>query len=220
MSKSMNFSETVLDYAADVGVREHPAQKACREDTAKMGGISRMQIAPEQGAFMALTAKLMGAKRYIEVGTFTGYSALSVALALGNDGHVDALDISDEYVGKARAYWAAAGVDKKITAHIGPATATLDQLLKSGRANAYDFAFIDADKSGYDAYYEAMLKLVRPGGLIAIDNVLWSGKVCDPTDTTADTQALRALNAKIKRDERVDTVLLPFADGIFMCRKR
>jgi len=216
----MNFSDAILDYAADVGVREHAAQKTCREETAQMGGISRMQIAPEQGAFMAMTAKLMNAKRYIEVGTFTGYSALSMALALGDDGHVDALDISDEYVGKARGYWAAAGVTQKITAHIGPAVATLERFLKDGRANSYDFAFIDADKSGYDAYYEAMLKLVRPGGLIAIDNVLWSGQVCDPSDTTPDTVALRALNAKIKADARVDTVLVPFADGIFMCRKR
>ena len=142
------------------------------------------------------------------------------ALALGDDGHVDALDISDEFVGKARGYWAAAGVTQKITAHIGPAVATLDRFLKDGRADSYDFAFIDADKVGYDAYYEAMLKLVRPGGLIAIDNVLWSGKVCDPSDTTPDTVALRALNAKIKADSRVDTVLLPFADGIFMCRRR
>jgi len=216
----MNFSDAILDYVADVGVREHAAQKTCREETAKMGGISRMQIAPEQGAFMGLTAKLMNAKRYIEVGTFTGYSSLSIALALGDDGHVDALDISDEFVGKARGYWASAGVAHKITAHIGPAVATLEQFLKDGRANSYDFAFIDADKPGYDAYYEAMLTLVRPGGLIAIDNVLWSGKVCDPTDTTPDTVALRALNAKIKADNRVDTVLLPFADGIFMCRKR
>ncbi|MEQ1753321.1 MAG: class I SAM-dependent methyltransferase [Micropepsaceae bacterium] len=220
MSKGSSFSETVLAYAADVGVREHPIQKTCREDTAKMGGIARMQIAVEQGAFMGMITQLMNVKRYIEVGTFTGYSALSVGLALGGDGHVDALDISEEYMGKARGYWRAAGLEKKITGHIGPAIQTQEKFLKDGRASAYDFAFIDADKTGYDAYYENMLKLVRVGGLIAIDNVLWSGKVCDPSDTTPDTLALRALNLKIKNDNRVDTVLLPVADGIFMCRKR
>ena len=216
----MNFSDAILDYAADVGVREHAAQKTCREETARMGGISRMQIAPEQGAFMAMTAKLMNAKRYIEVGTFTGYSALSMALALGDDGHVDALDISDEYVGKARGYWAAAGVTQKITAHIGPAVATLDHFLKDGRANRYDFAFIDADKSGYDAYYEAMLKLVRPGGLIAIDNALWGGRVCDPAQKDADTAAIRALDLFVRDDPRVEQVLLTVGDGVLLARKR
>lgn len=220
MSKSMNFSDTVLDYAADVGVREHPALAACRKETAELGGISRMQIAPEQGAFMGMLAKLMGAKRYVEVGTFTGYSSLSIALALPADGQVDALDISEEYMAKARGYWRAGGQESKITGHVGPAVQTLERFLAEGRANSYDLAFIDADKTGYDAYYEAMLRLVRPGGLIAIDNVLWSGRVCDASDTTSDTQALRALNEKIKADKRVDTVLLPFADGIFMCRKR
>lgn len=220
MSKGSNFSEEVLQYAADVGVREHPAQKACREDTARMGGISRMQIAVEQGAFMGMVAKLMNAKRYIEVGTFTGYSSLSIGLAIGEGGHVDALDISEEYMEKARGYWRAAGLETTITGHVAPAVQTQEKFLKDGRANSYDFAFIDADKTSYDAYYENMLKLVRPGGLVAIDNVLWSGKVCDPADTTPDTVALRALNAKIKNDTRVDTVLLPVADGIFMCRKR
>ena len=169
MSKSMNFSDTVLDYAADVGVREHPALAACRKETAELGGISRMQIAPEQGAFMGMLAKLMGAKRYVEVGTFTGYSSLSIALALPADGQVDALDISEEYMAKARGYWRAGGQESKITGHVGPAVQTLERFLAEGRANSYDLAFIDADKTGYDAYYEAMLRLVRPGGLIAID---------------------------------------------------
>lgn len=220
MRKSVNFSDVVLDYAADAGVREHRVLRQCREETGAMGGVSVMQIAPEQGAFMGLLAKLMNVKRYIEVGTFTGYSALSVALALADDGHVDALDISEEYMEKARGYWRAAGQDRKISGRVAPALQTLERLLKDGAANHYDFAFIDADKTSYDAYYENMLKLVRPGGLIAIDNVLWSGKVADPSDTSADTVALRTLNAKIKTDQRVDTVLLPVADGIFMCRKR
>jgi caffeoyl-CoA O-methyltransferase len=220
MVKTLNYSDAVLDYVADTGVREHPALKTCRDETMAMGGISRMQISPEQGAFMGLTAQLMNAKRYIEVGTFTGYSALAIALALPDDGHVDALDISDEYMAKARGYWAAAGQSRKITGHVRPAVETLDRFLAEGQSGRYDFAFIDADKSSYDTYYERMLELVRPGGLVAIDNVLWSGKVVDPSDTTADTVAIRKLNAKIKADGRVDTVLLPVADGIFMCRKR
>jgi caffeoyl-CoA O-methyltransferase len=220
MVKTLYYSDAVLNYVIDTGVREHPALKACREETMAMGGISRMQISPEQGAFMGLTAQLMNAKRYIEVGTFTGYSALAVALAMPDDGHVDALDISDEFIAKARGYWAAAGQARKTTGHVRPAVETLDRFLAEGLGGRYDFAFIDADKSSYDAYYERMLKLVRPGGLVAIDNVLWSGKVVDPSDTTADTVAIRKLNAKIKADGRVDTVLLPVADGIFMCRKR
>jgi predicted O-methyltransferase YrrM len=220
MRKTINFTDRVLDYVLEHGVREHPVQKQCREETAHMGRQAIMQIAPEQGAFMAMLAKLIHAKRTIEVGTFTGYSALTVALALPDDGHVDALDISDEFMGKARAYWKAADVARKITGHVAPAVDTLDHFLKDGRAGTYDFAFIDADKTGYDAYYERMLKLVRAGGLIAIDNVLWSGHVADPNDTTADTQALRALNAKIKSDTRVDIALVPMADGIFLCRKR
>jgi caffeoyl-CoA O-methyltransferase len=143
-----------------------------------------------------------------------------VALALPDDGHVDALDISEEYMARARGYWTEAGQAKKITGHVAPALQTMDRLLKDGAEGRYDFAFIDANKGSYDAYYEAMLKLVRPGGLIAIDNVLWFGRIIDPADTSADTMALKALNAKIKGDGRVDTVLLPFADGIFMCRKR
>jgi predicted O-methyltransferase YrrM len=220
MGKTITYSDAVIDYLVDAGVREHPVLKKCREETARMGGLAIMQIAPEQGAFMAMTAQLMNARRYIEVGTFTGYSALSVALALPADGHVDALDISDEYMAKARGYWAEAGQAKKITGHVRPAVETLDRFVSEGQSGRYDFAFIDADKTGYDAYYERMLKLVRPGGLIAIDNVLWSGKVADPSDTSEGTTAIRALNAKIKADARVDTVLLPVADGIFMCRKR
>lgn len=220
MAKTITYTDALMDYVIDSGVREHPALKKCREETMAMGGISRMQISPEQGAFMGLMAQLMNAKRYIEVGTFTGYSALAVALALPDDGHVDALDISEEYMGKARGYWAAAKQERKITGHVRPAVETLDRLLNEGQGGRYDFAFIDADKSSYDAYYERMLKLVRPGGLVAIDNVLWSGKVVDASDTSADTVAIRKLNAKIKADTRVDTVLLTVADGIFMCRKR
>lgn len=220
MHKALNLTEQLLAYTVTTGVREHKVLARCREETAKMGGVSIMQIAPEQGAFMAMVAKLMNATRYIEVGTFTGYSAFAVGLALPDDGHVDALDISEEYMGRARGYWAEAGLSTKITGHVAPALKTMERLLAEGGAGRYDFAFIDADKTGYDAYYENMLKLVRPGGLVAIDNVLWSGKVADPGETSADTTALKALNAKIKADNRVDIVLLPLADGIFMCRKR
>lgn len=220
MVKTLAYTDAVFNYVIDVGVREHPVLATCRKETMAMGGVSQMQIAPEQGAFMALTAQLMNAKQYIEVGTFTGYSALSVALALPDDGHVDALDISEEYMAKARGYWAAAGQSRKITGHVRSAVETLDKFLTEGRAGHYDFAFIDADKSSYDAYYERMLKLVRPGGLIAVDNVLWSGNVVNASDTSDSTVAIRKLNAKIKADSRVDTVLLPVADGIFMCRKR
>ena len=220
MHKTITYTEALANYVVKTGVREHPVLAACREETAKMGGVAIMQIASEQGAFMAMTAKLMNARRYIEVGTFTGYSALAVALALGDDGHADALDISEDYMGRARGYWKAADQAHKITGHVGPAVDTLDRFLKEGGANSYDFAFIDADKGSYDAYYERMLKLVRPGGLIAIDNVLWLGRVADDSDTSPDTTAIRALNAKISRDARVDTVLLPVADGIFLCRRR
>jgi len=220
MRKGMNFSEAVITYAVEAGVREHPILAQCRADTAALGRAGIMQIAPEQGAFMGMIARLMGARRTIEVGTFTGYSALSVALALPDDGHVDALDVSAGYMDMARGYWNAAGQAHKIAGHVGPGTGTLAQFIRDGRAGTYDFAFIDADKTSYDAYYEAMLQLVRPGGLIAIDNVLWSGQVCDPDDMSAETVALRTLNAKIAGDARVDTVLLPLADGIFMCRRR
>lgn len=221
MAKGLPITDALLEYVIDTGVREHPVQTKCREGTAaKMGPRSIMQIAPEQGAFMGMIARLMNAKRYIEVGTFTGYSALSVALAMPDDGHVDALDISDEYMNIARGYWKDAGLAQKVTGHVAPAIQTMERLLKEGGAGRYDFAFIDADKPSYDAYYEMMLKLVRPGGLIAIDNVLWFGRIIDPSDTSPDTMALKALNAKIKGDGRVDTAMLPFADGIFMCRKR
>lgn len=220
MRKGVNFTEAVLDYAVDVGVREHPVLARCRIDTAALGRSAMMQIAPEQGAFMGMMARLMNTQRAIEVGTFTGYSALAVALALPDEARVDALDVSPAYMEMAQGYWTEAGQSHKIAGHVGPGTDTLAQFIRAGRAGAYDFAFIDADKTSYDAYYEAMLVLVRPGGLIAIDNVLWSGQVCDASDVSADTVALRALNAKIKHDPRVDTVLLPFSDGIFMCRRR
>jgi len=220
MPKTLEYTDKVFDYLLANGVREHPMLKKCRQETAEMGGVSVMQIAPEQGAFMGMMAKAIGAKRYLEIGSFTGYSALAVTLALSADGHTDCLDISEEYIGKARGYWADAGFASKITAHIAPAQATLDKFLKEGRAGSYDLAFIDADKTGYDAYYERVLQLLRKGGVLLIDNVLWSGKVADQKQNDADTAALRSLNAKIHGDNRVDAGLLPIADGIYMCVKR
>jgi predicted O-methyltransferase YrrM len=220
MPKTLEYTDKVFDYLLANGVREHAVLKRCREETAEMGRISGMQIAPEQGAFMGMIAKAIGAKRYLEIGSFTGYSALAVALALPNDGHADCLDISEEFIAKARGYWAQAGFASKITAHVAPAVKTLDHFLSDGRAGKYDLAFIDADKTGYDAYYERVLQLLRKGGVLMIDNVLWSGRVADAKENDADTTALRTLNAKIHGDNRVDAGLLPLADGIYMCVKR
>lgn len=220
MGKTITYTDAVIDYLVDAGVREHPVLKKCREETARMGGVAIMQIAPEQGAFMALTAQLMNAKRYIEVGTFTGYSALSVALALPADGHVDALDISDEYMAKARGYWAEAGQAKKITGHVRPAVETLDLFLKEGQGGGFDFAFIDADKTAYLGYYERLIRLVRPGGLIAVDNTLWGGAVANPADREPDTVALREFNDRLLADARIDLSLVPIGDGVTLARRR
>jgi caffeoyl-CoA O-methyltransferase len=178
-----------------------------------------MQIAPEQGQLMGLLVRLMGARRTIEIGVFTGYSALAVALALPEDGRVLACDISDEFTRIGKPFWQQAGVSRKIDLRLAPATATLDACLTAGEAGQYDFAFIDADKPSYDDYYERCLRLLRPGGLVMIDNTLWSGDVARPAQT-AETRALQALNDKLHHDERVDLCLLPFSDGITLARKR
>lgn len=221
MDRSLSLNKDILDYIAAVGVREHPALASCREQTAAGEEFSIMQISPEQGAFMAMLVGLSGAKRTMEIGVFTGYSTLAVALALPDDGRVTACDISEDYVGKARRYWRQAGVEHKIDVRIGPAEKTLASLVEEVKGETlYDFAFIDADKTGYDAYYEYALKLLRPGGLVAIDNVLWGGRVADPADTTDMTRAIRTLNDKIAEDDRVDIALVPIGDGFFLCRKR
>jgi caffeoyl-CoA O-methyltransferase len=180
-----------------------------------------MQISPDQGAVMAMLVKLMGARRTIEIGVFTGYSALSVALALPDDGRILACDINDDFTSIGKPHWAAAGVAGKIDLRLAPAVRTLDAALAAGEAGTYDFAFIDADKTGYDAYYERCLQLLRPGGLVAIDNVLWGGDVARPAAADdADTRALQALNDKIRADERVDLAMLAISDGITLARKR
>jgi predicted O-methyltransferase YrrM len=197
---------------------EHPALVALREETAGLPN-AEMQIAPEQGNLFTVLLKLIGAKRTLEIGVFTGYSALVAALAIPEDGRIVACDVSEEYTAIARKHWQRAGVAPKIDLRLAPASETLASL-QEHREGGFDFAFIDADKVGYDAYYEACLKLVRPGGLIVIDNTLWDGKVADPSVNDPDTVAIRALNAKIAADGRIDATLLPSSDGVTLCRVR
>lgn len=222
--RTLDLDDTLYDYVLGNSLREHPAQTALREATRNHphGG---MQISPEQGQFMALLVRLTGAKNAIEIGVFTGYSALTVALALPAEGRLLACDISDEYTRVGRPYWESAGVAHKIDLRLAPALDTLEARLAAGAAGQYDFAFIDADKSGYDSYYERCLQLLRPGGLIAIDNVLWGGSLARPAATgataeDADTAALRALNRKLHGDERIDLSMLPIGDGLTLARKR
>ena len=217
-TRTLAIDNTLYDYVLAHSLREHPAQAALREAT-RGHPWSGMQISPEQGQFMALLVKLIDARRCIEIGVFTGYSALTVALALPDDGRLLACDISDDYTRIGRPFWAQAGVAHKIDLQLAPALATLDARLAAGEAGSYDFAFIDADTSAYDAYYERCLQLLRPGGLIAIDNTLWGGSVARPS-TDADTLALQALNLKLHADQRVDQSLLPFSDGLTLARKR
>ena len=216
--RTLNLDDTLYDYVIAQSLREHPAQTALRDATSRHPHAG-MQISPEQGQFMAMLVKLIGAKRAIEVGVFTGYSALTVALALPDDGRLLACDISDEYTRIGRPFWQQAGVAHKIDLQLAPALATLDAQLAAGAAGQYDFVFIDADKTGYDAYVERCLTLLRAGGLIAIDNVLWDGAVAR-VSKDADTSALQALNEKLHRDERIDVSLLPIGDGLTLARKR
>jgi caffeoyl-CoA O-methyltransferase len=215
--RTINLDDTLYDYLLEHSLREHPEQTALREAT-RTHPHGGMQISPEQGQFMQLLVKLIGARHTIEVGTFTGYSALTVALALPPDGKVLACDISDEYTSIGKPYWQRAGVADKIELVIAPATQTLDARLASGEAGHYDFAFIDADKPGYDSYYERCPQLVRAGGLIAFDNTLWGGDVARPARDD-DTRALQALNDKLHRDERIDMAMLPIGDGLTLARK-
>jgi predicted O-methyltransferase YrrM len=218
-NKYTALDDRLYGYLQAVSLREHDALRRLREETARMSQAN-MQIAPEQGQLMALLVQLLGARRTLEVGVFTGYSSLAVALALPADGRVVACDVSEEWTNVARRYWREAGVEGKIDLRLAPALATLDALLEEGQAGAFDFAFIDADKSNYDAYYERALELVRAGGLVCIDNVLWSGRVADADVTDEDTAAIRALNRKLHGDERVSLSLVPVADGLTLALKR
>ncbi len=218
--RTLTVDEALHDYVIEHGVREHPELTALREAT-RTHPRAGMQISPEQGQLMRLLVQTIGARRTIEIGVFTGYSALAVALALPDDGRILACDISDEYTRVGRPHWERAGVAHKIELVLGPALATLDARLAAGEAGRYDFAFIDADKSNYAHYYERCLQLLRPGGLIAIDNVLWSGRVAKPAEPgDADTLALQALNRALHDDARIDLALLPIGDGLTLARKR
>jgi predicted O-methyltransferase YrrM len=217
--KSLGLSDELNTYLLASSLREPQVLQKLRQETAEHP-MSQMQISPEQGQFMALLMQLTGAKKTLEVGVFTGYSSLWVALALPADGQVIACDVSEEYTTIARRYWQLAGVADKIDLHIAPALETLDRLLTEGHANSFDFAFIDADKSSYDAYYERSLQLVRVGGLIAIDNMFWSGQVADPTVQDTRTNAIRALTQKIHQDDRVYPSLVPIADGLMLALRQ
>jgi len=218
-NRTIDLTDRLYEYLVNVSVREPPLLAELRAETAKLP-LAVMQISPEQGQFMALLVELIGARRAIEVGTFTGYSALCVARALPPRGKLIACDISEEYTSVGRPYWERAGVARKIDLRLGPALDTLRSLLAEGAAGSFDFAFIDADKKEYDGYYEAILELLRPGGLVAIDNVLWGGAVADSRKRDADTVAIRALNKKLHDDERVSLSLLPIGDGVTLARKR
>ena len=214
-SRALNLTDDLLDYIRRVGLREHPVLADLRAETQRMPNAS-MQIAPEQGAFMALLVRLTGARRVLEIGTFTGYSSTAMALALPEDGQLVCLDVSREWTDRARQAWVDAGVADRVELRIGPAVESLAQLSD----DSFDLAFIDADKTGYDTYYTGCLRVVRPGGLILIDNVLQSGRVTDPAADDENVRAIRALNERIHADERVDLVLLPLADGLTMARVR
>ncbi len=215
--RSIGLSPELHDYLMRVGVREPAVLEGLRTDTASHPQ-AQMQIAPEEGALLALLARLTGARRILEIGTFTGYSSTAMALALPPGGAVVCCDISEEFTARARQAWRDAGVDERVELRIGPAVETLEGLLAEGVP--FDMAFIDADKPNYGAYYEACVALVRPGGLICIDNVLWSGRVADAADTDASTKAIRAINARIASDERVDVAMVPIADGLTLARVR
>lgn len=218
MGRSL-LAEPIIDYVHGLIATETDTQRRLRDETAKLPS-AMMQIGPDQAAFLSLIVAAIGTKNAIEIGTFTGYSALAIARALPKTGTLICCDISKEWTDIAQRYWKEARLEQRIQLKLAPALDTLQDLIGKGREGQFDFAFIDADKTGYDAYYEACLKLLRPNGLIAIDNVLWSGAVADPANTDADTKALRALNIKISNDARVDASLLTIGDGVMLVRKR
>jgi len=216
--KTLGLEGSLYTYYKSVAYREPDILRELREETARLGRDAQMQIGPEQGAFMAMLVKLMGARRIVEIGTFTGYSALAMALA--GDVRIAAADVSAEWTAIGRKYWQRAGVAERIDLVLKPGAEAIGNLLTSGEAGRFDLMFIDADKTSYDIYYEGGLKLLRAGGAMLIDNVLWGGDVADPAITDADTAAIRALNAKIAGDSRVDVAMVPICDGLTIARKR
>ncbi|HEY9635508.1 MAG TPA: class I SAM-dependent methyltransferase [Coleofasciculaceae cyanobacterium] len=219
LKKTIGLDNQLYDYLLSVSLREPDILRQLREETARHPR-AMMQIAPEQGQFMALLVQLLGATKTLEIGVFTGYSSLCIALALPSNGKIVACDVSEEFTAVARPYWQAAGVADKIDLRLAPGLETLDYLLATGQAETFDFAFIDADKENYEGYYERSLQLIRPGGLIAIDNVLWSGRVADPQAQDESTQVIRAFNTKLHHDQRVSLSLVPIADGLTLALKR
>ncbi len=217
--KSFLLPENLQHYVAANWIHEPEPLTRLREETSEMRNAG-MQIGPDQGVLMGILAKLIGAKRYLEVGVFTGYSSTSVALALPDDGSVVACDVSDEFTSMARRYWAEAGVAGKISLHLAPAIETLDRLLADGHAESFDMAFIDADKPNYPNYYDRVVPLLRSNGMLLIDNVLWNGKVADPSAVDEDTNTMRTLNAHIHNDPRVEACLIPIGDGLTIARKK
>jgi predicted O-methyltransferase YrrM len=217
--RTLPLTDRLYDYLLATTLREHPALERLRVATAALpeGG---MQSAPEQGQLMGLLVELIGARRVLEIGCFTGYSTLAMALALPPDGRLLTLDVNPEWVELGRRAWREAGVEGRIEVRFGLAQASLDQMIEAGGAGSFDLVFIDADKKSYDAYYERSLVLVRPGGLIMIDNVLWGGAVADPANRDRQTEALRALNAKLHADSRVSLALVPIGDGLMLARRR
>jgi O-methyltransferase len=217
--RTQPLTEELYAYLLGVSLRDHDVLRRLREKTAQLEQAN-MQIGPEQGQFMGFLLELIGARYVLEIGTFTGYSALAMALALPEDGRVVSCDVSDEWTTIGRRYWEEAGVAHKIDLRLAPAVETLQALLGEGRVGTFDFAFIDADKTNIDTYYELILELVRPGALVAVDNTLWEGRVIDPDATDADTEAIRAFNVKLKEDDRVSISLVPIGDGLTLARKR
>lgn len=218
-NRTIGLSDELYEYLLAVSVREPEILKRLRAETAEHPA-SHMQIAPEQGQFMALLVRLLQARKTLEVGVFTGYSSLSVALALPEQGQIVACDVSEEYTEVARRYWREAGVSDKVDLRIAPAAETLRLLVEEGQAGTFDFAFIDADKERYDVYYERVLDLLRPGGLVAIDNTFRGGRVADPAVDDAGTEAIRALNAKLHGDDRIHLSMVPIADGLTLALKQ
>jgi predicted O-methyltransferase YrrM len=219
MSRHFAFDDRTYQYVVNTSVRETEVGRRLREETQTLAQ-AQMQIGPDQGQFMHLLIQLIGARKTLEVGVFTGYSSLCVATALPDDGKIVACDVSEEYTSIARRYWKEAGVDQKIDLRLAPALETLDQLLANGEAGTFDFAFIDADKSNYEHYYERSLELLRERGLIAIDNTIWSGRVADESANDEDTVAIRKLNKKLHEDERVTLSMLTVGDGLTLAMKR
>jgi caffeoyl-CoA O-methyltransferase len=218
-NRSISLTDSLYEYLLAVSLREPDLLRQLRQETAT-DPLARMQVSPEQGQFMGLLARLTGARRCLEIGVFTGYSSLALALALPDDAHIVACDVSEEWTSVARRYWAAAGVAHKIDLRLAPALETMAGLLAAGEAGRFDFAFLDADKENYLRYYELALELLRPGGLLVADNTLWSGRVADPANSEATTEALRRFNEQLHRDSRVDLSLVPIGDGLTLARKR